>query len=95
MGFFDDPNEDFAQAAKRFGEGKKPTIFINKKFVGEDGTEIPMNKRVDFEDGSFIEEIQDENSGDIRSAALNIKPHTHKPPKVKNQDDEPMDFFNF
>ena len=59
----------------------------------ENGNEIPLKKRVDFDDGSFIEEIREGN--EIRRVALNIKPHNHKPPKVNDSNDEPIDFFNF
>lgn len=100
MGFFDnifsDPNEDFGARAKRFGKGKKPTTFFNDEFDGkdEDGNKVKTsNKRVDFNDGSFIEEIRD--GEEVKQMALEIKPHKHKPPKVKNPDDEPMDFFNY
>ena len=65
----------------------------NLTLTDENGNEIPLKKRVDFEDGSFIEEIRD--GKEIRRAALELKPHKHKPPKVKDPNDEPMDFFNF
>ena len=92
MGFFDEmlggSSENFDEKARRFANGRKPSILLNEN--DEHGN---SNKRAEFKDGSFIEEIR--NGDEVSQIALNLKPHNHKPPKVKNPDDEPMDFFNF
>lgn len=88
MDFSFDPNEDFSSAAKRFANGRKPQRMVNDPKENGDST-----KRAEFDDGSFIEE---KITGDTVSAfALSFEPHKHTPPKVKNQDDEPLDFFNY